>query len=110
MRKRELINARRSHFTEVNEDYANERKALEAEISELEVMISNMKEKTTGADKFIELAKKYSEIPKLNTEIVNTFIEKIIVHERLKAEGKTTQKIEFVFKGIGKIDLSDLKG
>ena len=96
-------------FTKMNEDYANERKALEAEITELEAMISNMKEKTTGADKFIELAKKYTEISELNTEIVNTFIEKIIVHERVKNDGKTTQKIEFVFKGIGKIDLSDLK-
>ena len=97
-------------FTKMNEDYANERKALEAEITELEAMISNMEEKTTGADKFIELSKKYTEISELNTEIVNTFIEKIIVHERVKNDGKTTQKIEFVFKGIGKIDLSDLKG
>ena len=96
-------------FTEMNEDYTKERKVLEAEIIGLEAAISDMKEKTTGADKFIELAKKYTELPELNTEIVNTFIEKIIVHERVKNDGKTTQKIEFVFKGIGKIELSDLK-
>ncbi|MBR1383587.1 MAG: DUF4368 domain-containing protein [Ruminococcus sp.] len=96
-------------FTEMNSDYANERKALDAEIAELEAAISNMKEKATGADKFIKFAKKYTEISELNTEIVNTFIEKIIVHEMVKNDGKTTQKIKFVFKGIGKIDLEDLK-
>ena len=66
-------------------------------------------ERPTGTENHHKLAKKYTEIPELNTEIVNTFIEKIIVHERVKADGRTTQKIEFVFKGIGKLDLSDLE-
>ena len=96
-------------FTEMNSDYTNERKALDAEIAELEAAISNMKEKATGADKFIKLAKKYTEIPELNSEIMNTFIEKIIVHERVKSEGKTIQKIEFVFRSIGKLELGKLK-
>ena len=66
-------------------------------------------ERPTGTENHHKLAKKYTEIPELNSEIMNTFIEKIIVHERVKSEGKTIQKIEFVFKGIGKLELGKLK-
>ena len=46
---------------------------------------------------------------KATPEILDTFIEKIIVHERVKSEGKTILKIEFVFRGIGKLELGKLK-
>ena len=60
-------------------------------------------ERPTGTENHHKLAEQYTEIPELNSEIMNTFIEKIIVHERVKSEGKTIQKIEFVFRGIGKL-------
>ena len=66
-------------------------------------------ERPTGTENHHKLAEQYIEIPELNTEILNTFIEKIIVHERVKTEGTTIQKIEFVFKGIGKLELGKLK-
>ena len=67
-----------------------------------------LKIKASDADGFIVLAKKYTNITELNTEIVNLFFEKIIVHERVKTAGKVTQDIEFVFKGIGKIGIEDI--
>ncbi len=93
----------------MSEDFAAERKALETEISALQTEIETLKNKALGADDFISLAKKYSNITELNLEIVNSFIEKIIVHERVKSDDGISQQIEFVFKGIGKVDLEDLK-
>ncbi|SDB05068.1 Site-specific DNA recombinase [Ruminococcaceae bacterium FB2012] len=96
-------------YKTMSADYAAERKALEAEVTALETSIAEMQEKTSGAERFIHLAKVYTEIPELNTEILNTFVERIIVHEKVKADGKTTQEIEVEFKGIGKIGLDGLK-
>ena len=58
-------------------------------------------ERPTGTENHHKLAEQYIEIPELNTEILNTFIEKIIVHERVKAEGKNTQKNGFVCTECG---------
>ena len=96
-------------FKALSSDFTAEKKALEAEISDLEAEAASAKNKLEGASRFIELAKKYTNIPELNIEIVNAFIEKIIVHERVKgADNKVTQEIEFEFKGIGKINLEDI--
>lgn len=95
-------------YKSMSEDFANERKVLETDISVLRSEVEMLKEKASGADEFIALAKKYSDITELNIEIMNSLIERIIVHERVKSEGKVFQKIEFIFKGIGKIDLEDL--
>ncbi len=96
-------------FKDLNADYSAERKTLEAEIAKLETEISAIQEKASGTDNFIGLAKKHTDISKLSTEVVNLFIEKIFVHEKVKAEGKISQKIEFVFKGIGKINIGGLE-
>ena len=92
-------------YKSMSEDFAAERKSLEAEITALQSEIKALKSKASGADGFIRLAKKYADITELDTEILNTFVEKIVVHERVKTDGGFTQQIEFVFKGIGKVDL-----
>ena len=96
-------------YKSMSEDFASERKSLETEISALQNEIKALKDKVSGTDEFISLAKKYTNITELSLEIVNSFIEKIIVHERVKSDKGTSQQIEFVFKGIGKVDLEDFK-
>lgn len=96
-------------FKGLNADFTAEKKALEVEIADLEAETVSARDKLNGVNKFIELTKNYTEISELTNEIVNAFIEKIIVHERIKGAGsKVLQKIEFVFKGIGKINLEDI--
>ena len=96
-------------YKTMSADYAAERKALEAEVTALETVLAKMQEKTSGVERFIHLAKVYIEIPELNTEILNTFVERIIVHEKVRTDGKETQEIEVEFKGIGKLSLDGLK-
>ena len=95
-------------FKSMSADYSEERSALEAEISMLSDEVKALERKAVSAEEFIALAKKYTNISELNTEIVNLFFEKIIVHERVKTAGKVSQEIEFVFKGIGKISIEDI--
>ena len=92
-------------FKAMSADFSDEKAALEVEVSALNNEIETLRAKTSEANNLIALAKKYSEVTELNLEIVNAFIEKILVHEKMRSEGKTSQAVEFVFKGIGKIDL-----
>ena len=85
-------------YKSMSEDFASERKTLETEISALQSEIEMLKEKVSGADEFITLAKKYSDITELNVEILNSIIEKIIVHDRIKSEGTVTQKSSSYFR------------
>ena len=50
---------------------------------------------------FISNVKKYTEIIELTPEILNELIEKIIIHQTEKINGKKVQKIDIYYKGIG---------
>ena len=52
---------------------------------------------------FLDIVKKYSQIENLTVDILNEFIDKIIVHHRETIRGETTQKIEIFYKMIGNI-------
>ncbi len=92
-------------YKSMSEDFATERKTLESEISELNAKFETQKSKASGIDAFVALAKKYSDISEINAEIINAFIEKIIIHEKVKTDSGVEQEIEFVFRGVGKINL-----
>ena len=42
---------------------------------------------------FMDLVNKYTEIPELTTEILNAFIDKVIVHEKNKLDDGYKQEI-----------------
>lgn len=50
---------------------------------------------------FISNVKKYTEITELTPEILNELIEKIIIHQTEKINGKKVQKIDIYYKGVG---------
>ena len=85
--------------------YENEQAALRAEVETLRVEISSEKEKVDSIGKFLKLCEEYTEIPELTAEIVRTFIEKIVIHEAVKAPGhkykKQSQQIDIHFSFIG---------
>ena len=51
--------------------------------------------------------RKYTEITELTPEIVRTFIEKIIVHEKEKVDGKRRQTVEIIYNCVGAIPYSE---
>ena len=59
----------------------------------------------SDAEKWVELIKQYSNPTELTTELLNTLIEKIVVHEALKSpDGCRKQKVDIYYRFIGKID------
>ncbi len=85
----------------LSEAYTTEKRELDATIPDLEHEIEQLKESTSNVQRFTDLAKKYVVIEELTTEILHTFISKIVVHEREKKRSKNSpQQIDIYFRYI----------
>ena len=60
---------------------------------------------TTNVSKLIAVTKKYTRIDELTPEILNAFVDKIVIHEREKKDGKRTQQIDIYYSYVGIVDI-----
>lgn len=81
------------------EEIAQEIARLNAEISEVDTTVSNV-------EKLIAITRKYTRIDELTPEILNAFIDKIVIHEKVKKDGKKTQEIDIHYSYVGIINIS----
>ena len=91
------------NFKQLSAKYEAEQITLESQIGELEEKIRNSKAATENVDTFVNLIKDYSLITELNSAILHTLIEKIVVHEAEVIDGEKAQKIEIYYKFVGRI-------
>ena len=64
-----------------------------------------MEQTESDAEKWVELINQYASPTELTTELLNTLIEKIVVHEAVKSpDGYRKQKVDIYYRFIGKID------
>ena len=54
--------------------------------------------------RFVSVAKKYTEITELSTEILHDFIQKIVVHAPDNSSGKRIVQLDIYYNFIGRID------
>ena len=85
--------------------YETEQKGLETKIKELNEFIATEKEKYLNASYLINLVKKYTEINELSAEIVQEFIQKIVIHQKVKIDGVKTQQVDIYYNDIGHIEI-----
>lgn len=98
------------HFEKLLESYDEEQTTLETKIPELQLEIDTWGADIEKTDKFIELVQRYTNFDELTNEMVNSFIEKIIVHEADRSTGKREQKVDIHLNFIGNFEapLQDL--
>ena len=97
-------------FEKLSADYENEQASTEQLISSLEIEISESEKQSTNTDKFFELVSRYSDFTELTTPMLNEFIEKVVIYERVKGYRYTTsQQVDIYFNFVGKIDLPTTK-
>lgn len=66
--------------------------------------IEDLKAAATNVERFVDIANKYTDLRELTPEVLRTFIERIIIHERTAKHSKTaTQQIDIYFRYIGKL-------
>ena len=93
------------NFRMLSQKYQAEQQELVEKIDRLKTELATEKQTTADAEKWIALIKQYSEPTELTAEMLNTLIEKIVVHVAVKdSDGTGTQEIEIFYRFVGKID------
>lgn len=93
------------NFNMLAQKYQGEQQELDGTIGRLKTELAVEQETASNAEKWIELIKQYSSPTELTAELLNTVIEKIVVHEAVKSsDGIREQEIEIFYRFVGKID------
>ena len=93
------------NFNLLTKKYQAEQLELEEKISCLQAELSVEQQTALDAEKWVALIKQYANPTELTAELLNTLIEKIVIHEATKSEdGMRDQEIEIYYRFIGKID------
>ena len=95
-------------FRMLSDGYNAEQKTTVERLEQLKVEIEQLKSTAVNVERFVSLARKYTDIRELTPEILRTFISKIVIHERpsrKKNEGE--QRIDIYFTHIGSMPDSE---
>lgn len=93
------------NFNMLSARYQGEQTELDKRIHQLREEMETVAQAVISAEKWIELMKRHVNPSELTAELLNTLIEKILVHEAVKNEdGTREQEIEIYYRFIGKID------
>lgn len=90
-------------FVKMSQAYEQEQATLTERIKVLCKELSTAKEEANNVTKFMRLVKRYAEIDELTPEIVREFIQKVIVHQAEKVNGKRMQAVEIIYNCVGAI-------
>ena len=103
-----LGNLTDERFKKLTYKYEDEQLELKGKIKNIKKVVLEDKKHELDVNGFLDIIKKYSQIENLTIDILNEFIDKIIVHHREVINGITTQKIEIFYKMIGNIKIPKL--
>lgn len=80
-----------------------EENQLKERYNEIQTNLSKFTQQTKSACDFADLIEQYSPITKLDEVLLNTLIEKIIIHEQADEDGNKVMPIEIYYRFIGKV-------
>ncbi|GHV48652.1 recombinase [Clostridia bacterium] len=89
-------------FEQLSADYEREQAELESQNELLTEQITAFNEDSEKSSRFIELVRRYTQFDELTTPMLNSFINKIVVHEADKSSGERVQNVDVHFNFIGK--------
>lgn len=92
-------------FLKMAKKYNGEQAELDTALAKLEKEVAKDKSNEMNVDSFLKMVQKYTVVNELTPEILRHFIDKIVVHHREETGNQKTQKIEFYFNFVGKVEL-----
>ena len=94
-----------NNFNMLSQRYQKEQEEQEQQIQDCKTKLAAGQQTVEDAQKWVELIKQIGVPRELTAELLNTLIEKIIVHEAAEDDfGFRQQEIEIIFRFVGKID------
>lgn len=92
------------NFNMMSQKYQTEQQELTEKIERLSTELESEKQTTVDAETWISLLKQYANPSELTAELLNTLIEKIVIHEATTVDGMREQNIDIYYRLIGKIE------
>jgi hypothetical protein len=88
-------------FKMMSEKYDAEQTGLKAQNAVLQAEVDVYEADSHNAERFLELARKYTEFDELTTPMINSFVDKVVVHEADKSSGERRQKVGIYLNFVG---------
>ena len=85
--------------------YEDEGQELKRQMQDLKRSLTDSEQDEEKLSKFLKMVKTYSEIRELTPEILNSFVEKIIISETEWYAGRKMQEVKIIYKFVGAIRL-----
>lgn len=94
-----------SMFVRLSKKYTDELFNIEANLAVLQKAVDNDEKHKLDVNRFLKMVRKYTAINELSPEVMRHFIDKIVVHHRVERKQSKTQKVDFYFNFIGKVEI-----
>ena len=94
-------------YLKLSETYESEQAGLTEKVKALKATLEKRKEQQNRIRDFMKLVEQYSSIEELTPEIIRSFVDRIIVHEKRKENGHYRQEVEIVYNFIGAVEFPD---
>jgi len=92
-------------FKQLSTGYEVEQAGLKQQNITLQTELTAFVEDGQKADRFIDIVKRYTAFEELTTQMLNSFVAKIIVHEADKSSGERVQQVDIYFNFIGNFNI-----
>ena len=93
-------------YAAMSANFEKEETELKQRYSEIKTKMLQYTQQSKSAKEFADFLEQYTPIVKLDAVLLNTLIEKIIVHEKRDENGQKIMPIEIYYRFIGKIGRS----
>lgn len=103
-----LGNLTEERFQKLSYKYEDEQAELKQRIKHLKTIVAEEQRHEMNAEGFLQLVRRYIDIRELTPDILHSFIDKIVVHHRVKRFGQMEQDVEIYYKMIGYVELPEM--
>ena len=90
-----------SRFNLLSSTYEKEQVQLKDKLAQTETALATYHADTTNIEAFMALARQYRDTEELTASVINSFIDRVVVHAPHKVNGQRHVQIDIVFRFIG---------
>lgn len=98
-----------NRFEVLSSAYEKEQSELKATLAKNEAALSDYNTDSSNIERFMALARKYRDVEELTAPVINSFIDKVIIHAPKKINGQRCMQIEIIFHFIGNFAVPQLQ-
>lgn len=90
-----------SRFNLLSSTYEKEQAQLKGKLAKTEEALGTYHANTTNIEAFMTLARQYRDTDELTASVINSFIDRVVVHAPKKVNGQRHVQIDVIFRFIG---------